>query len=382
MEEEKEKNILDKLKETPDYRKGNAIKHVLSDILMISLLTIICNGNTYAAMHVFGKRHEKTLAMFLELPNGIPSQDTFEDVFAMLSPKSLRDTFRKCKEEIKEAIQAIGGLKVSIDGKTARRSKIGNKRATHIVTALASDLRLVLGEIATEEKSNEITAIPKLLEMFCQKGMVITIDAMGTQTDIASAIISKEADYVLSVKGNQELLHTDIKLLMEYDVMPEDKIKLEESGQYARSIEKDHGRIETRECFITTDLSGLSKPDIWEGLSGFGAIISKREVLGKEPTFNTEYFIFSLENTNASELLNIKRSHWVIENGLHWILDVVFREDDSRARLGNASENLNIFRKEALQLLKSDDSFKGSMTSKRYLASLDLEYALNVLGVK
>lgn len=374
-------SILNKLKQVSDYRVGNAIKHVLSDILMIGLLTILCNGNTYASMFVFGKRHEETLRCFLELPNGIPSQDTFEEVFAMLNPETLKETFRGCVTEIKEKIEAIGGLLVSIDGKTARGSKRTNKKADHIVTAYASELGLVLGEVATEEKSNEITAIPKLLEMFCQKGMVITIDAMGTQTDIAAAIINGESDYVLSVKGNQETLHTDIQLLVEYDVMSVDKEELKANGHYAQTQEKGHGRIETRECFISTDKSGLTKPEIWEGLTGFGAICSKREVAGKAPTFNTEYFIFSLKETNAAELLKIKRSHWCIENGLHWMLDVVFREDDSRARTENAAENLNIFRKQALQLLKDEHSFKGSMTSKRYLCSLDLNYALKAVGI-
>jgi len=197
-----EKTIQEKLEKVPDYRRGNAIKHILADVLMIALLTFITNGDSYAAMRIFGETHEKKLREFLELPHGIPSQDTFEHIFAGINPKALSSVLRECIGDIKATAlnSGFGRLLVGIDGKTLRGSKGSGKKAGHIVSAFASQLRLVLGEVATDEKSNEITAIPKLIEMFCQKGMVITIDAMGTQTDIAKAIIGKEADYVLSVK--------------------------------------------------------------------------------------------------------------------------------------------------------------------------------------
>lgn len=373
--------IAERLKQVPDYRKGNAIRHRLADILIIALLTFICNGNGYAAMRILGKNHEDELKKFLALPNGIPSQDTFEHVFAKLNPKALSQTLR-------EALTDAGGnsinydrLLASIDGKTLRGSKKSGEKAIHVVSAYASELRLVLGELATEAKSNEITAIPKLLDMFCQKGMVITIDAMGTQTAIAEAIIKKKADYVLSVKGNQETLHTDVSLLVEHELISADKSRLRENGQYERTIEKGHGRIETRECYICPHTNWLTSPEDWVGLAGFGAIVSKREILGKTPTFNTEYFIYSLEDTTAAEILHIKRSHWSIENNLHWVLDVVFREDESRVRSGNAPENLNILRKESAYSLRNHPS-GGSITGKRYLCSLNLSYALDVLGVK
>ena len=380
-----ETTMLEILKRVPDYREGNAIRHVLSDILMIGLLTTISNGNGFAAMRIFGLEHEETLREFLSLPHGIPSQDTFEHVFAKLNPKILRETFRSWIKELKDVDSPTGRLLASIDGKTLCGSIDENGKAVHIATAFASELKLVLGEIATDKKSNEITAIPKLLEMFCQKGMVITIDAMGTQTEIAAPIIEKKADYVLSVKKNQGKLYTDVALgmeEMEINAAPEDREKLKEDGLYERTIEKGHGRIETRECFLSPDVSLLPTASSWNGISGFGMIVSKREVIGKLPSIHRECFIFSLKNTTAEEMLHIKRSHWAIENNLHWTLDVVFREDDSRIRTKNAPENVNLLRKEAMQLLKAEQSFKGSMIAKRYRCSLNIDYALKVVGVK
>jgi len=285
----------------------------------------------------------------------------------------------------------LGRLIVSLDGKTlcGSGSKCEGKKAKHIVSAFASQLRLVLGEIATDEKSNEITAIPKLLEMFCQSGMIITIDAMGTQTDIAEAITGKEADYVLSVKKNQPTLFNDISIAMEsieFQATKVVKAQMKEAGLYERTAEKGHGRYEIRECYICSDLTLLSTAQDWKGIAGFGMIVSKRELLNRPdkniPTINREYFIYSLYSTNAKDMLRIKRSHWAIENNLHWSLDVIFREDASRARLDNAPENLNVIRKEVLQLLLADKSVKGSVKSKLYRCSQSLDYALSVVGVK
>jgi predicted transposase YbfD/YdcC len=377
-----EQTILEALNTVPDYRKGNGIRHVLSDILMIGLLTIICNGDDYAAMRAFGKMHEGFLKDFLQLPNGIPSQDTFERVFQNVNPKYLAVTFKTWVDDLKEAIRRSGsGMVVSIDGKTIRGSKRANKKAIHVVTAFASELRLSLAEIITSEKSNEITAIPELLEMFCTKGMIITIDALGTQTGIAKKIIEKKADYVLAVKGNQQTLHTDIRLLMEHEVIPLRKDELREAGRYENTIEKGHGRIETRECYICTKTHWLTAPSEWVGLIGYALIITKREELGKEPSYSHRYYIFSVKNATAAEILRIVRSHWSIENNLHWMLDVVFKEDDSRATEGHSAENLNIMRKAALQLMKQETSMKASMRGKRLACAWSLEYMLKVIGV-
>jgi predicted transposase YbfD/YdcC len=328
-------------------------------------------------MAIFGKVHEELLRKFLALPNGIPSQDTFERVFAKLNPRVLAEKFQTWVDEIKDAVSII----VGIDGKTVCGSKSADKKALHVVTAYASELQLVLGQLATDEKSNEITAIPKLLEMFCRAGMIITIDAMGTQTEIARTIIGLGGEYVLALKGNQQTLLEDTRLFLETEVMSQDKKTLRENGQYEKTIEKGHGRIETRECFITHDISGLDPEQNWEALAGVAAILSKREVIGKEPEYSRRFFITSLKQITASDLLHIQRSHWAIENNLHWALDVTFKEDDSRARLENAAENLNILRKQALQLMKRETSISGSLKSKRLRCAWNIDYAFKVIGV-
>lgn len=380
-----EKTIMTVMEEIPDYRKGNGIRHNLADILMIGLLTFICNGNDYAAMYLFAKRHEELLKGFLALPNGIPSQDTFERVFQNVNPKYLAVNFKRWVDEIKNTARQsdMARMLVGIDGKAIRRSKRAGKKAVHVVSAFASEMRLVLGEVAVDKKSNEIAAIPDLLEMFCQKGMIITIDAMGTQKDIVKKIIEKRADYVLAVKRNQETLFYDIEVVLNNEVIPLDIEELRKNGQYEKTIENDHGRIETRECFISRDADWLSTSSEWAGIAGFGVILSKREVLSQNATsYSSHYFIFSLKSTNAADILGIKRSHWAIENNLHWLLDVAFKEDESKATLGNSAETLNILRKQALQLMKQELSIKASMRSKRLLCSWDISYALNVIGVK
>jgi len=375
-----QKMLVEILEDIPDYRKGNAIRHKLHEILIIGILAILSNGNGFAAMKLFGDMHEKVLREFIELPFGIPSQDTFERVFAKLNPRILEAQFKPWVDDIVDAYQ--GTINVSIDGKTARGSKSAGQKALHVVTAFASDLQLVLGQLATEEKSNEITEIPKLLEMFCRKGMIITIDAMGTQTDIAEKIIGLGGEYVLALKGNQPTLLSDISLFLETEVMTQDKGALRQTGQYERTVEKGHGRIETRECFISHDISWLDSAPLWSGLSGFGVIVSKREVIGKEAELSLRFFIFSEDQTTASDLLRCVRSHWAIENNLHWTLDVILKEDNSRVRLEYAQENLNILRKQVLQLMKSETSVKGSLESKRLRCSWDIFYALRVIGVK
>ncbi len=367
--------VIEMFEAVPDYRKGNAIRHKLVDILMIGLLTIICNGNGFAEMVEFGRNRKQMLEEYLELPHGIPSQDTFERVFSHLNPTSMQVVFEEFIQDLQE------NLHIAIDGKTMCGSKCEGKRAKHVVTAFASDMKLVLGQLATDAKSNEITAIPELLDIFCRKGMVITIDAMGTQTAIAKKIIEKEADYILPIKGNQQSVLDDVSRFMETEVLTQPKDELKELCLFERTIEKGHGRIETRECFIWNDVSAIPSAAKWAGINGVGLIVSKREESGKEPTVNREYVIFSLKDAKASEILRFKRSHWGIENNLHWQLDVTFREDEARARTLNAAENLNILRKQALQMMRREPS-KGSMRMKRFRCSLDISYALEVVGVK
>ena len=373
-----EKNIIEILGEVPDYRRGNAIRHNLEDILAIGLFSMICNGNTFADMELFGETHEETLKKFLELPHGIPSHDTFEDVFAKLNPKALSKIFGVWVAQLKDKLKGAG---VSIDGKTIRRSRGKDKKAVHVVTAFASELQLVLGQLATDEKSNEITAIPKLLEMFCVKGKIITIDAMGAQTEIAKKIKEKDGEYILALKANHLDLLEDVRLYLDKEICTKSKAMLRKSGWYERTIEQGHGRIETRECYICPDIDWLNNRENWAGLNGIGVIVSKREENEKEPSTVRHYFLYSMKNTCAADVLRIKRSHWAIENQLHWMLDVTFREDDCRARTENAAENLNILRKQALQLMKQETSSNRSMRAKRLKCAYDFNYALKVIGL-
>jgi len=364
--------IVEIFREIPDPRKGNGIRHELEEILTIAILAILCECTQFTEMELFGIEREEWLRTFLTLENGIPSHDTFGDVFAALAPETIERGFIRWVETIREKISKEV---IAVDGKTVRRSKDlpRNKRAIHMVSAWATENGLVLGELATEEKSNEITAIPELLKMLELKGCIITIDAMGTQKDIAKTIKEKEADYVLSVKENQPQLFEDIFLYFSTE---------SKECDYTRTVEKSHGRYEKRECWITTDIKWMPQKDDWEGLSGIGMIRTERQLVGDENVeIADHYVIYSKADMSAAEVLNAKRSHWGIENSLHWILDMDFREDESRMRLGKSAENMNIFRHMAINLIKSEKSTKMSLNMKRKRCMLSIDYLLKVISV-
>ena len=291
----------------------------------------------------------------------------------------MQKSFGVWTEALREEIQ---GHLISIDGKTIRRSQHGTVKAKHIVSAFASDVQLVLGQLAVDEKSNEITAIPKLLEMFCVKGNTITIDAMGAQKEIAGLIDQKGGSYILALKENQPSVYEDIRLYFKQDVLSTPKTTLKSESRYACTCEKGHGRIETRECFLTDDISWLEGKPLWPGLKGAACIRSKRILMpGGQESSSERFFLFSCPDMTADKLLSMQRGHWAIENQLHWCLDVTFHEDDSRARMENAAEVLDILRKLALQLMKQETSVKGSLRNKRLRCGYDISYAFKVLGV-
>jgi predicted transposase YbfD/YdcC len=373
------KSLLDFFANIPEPRKGNGIRHKLQDILIIAVLAILSDCKTYVDMEIFGQVREEWLRTFLELPNGCPSHDTFGDVLSALDPNSLHDAFREWVDTIREKVsQEV----IAIDGKTIRRSKdvVNGKRALHVVSAWANENQLVLGQLAVNEKSNEITAIPKLLNLLYIKGCIVTIDAMGTQKEIVSTIIQGSGNYVLQVKDNQKTLREDISYYLEQEVISQPKKELKALGQWAQTKEKGHGRIETRTCYITEDIEWLSVKDDWEQLSGIGMIISER-LIGDKKTVEHNYFIYSQKGATAEQLLAIRRSHWGIENKLHWSLDMTFREDESRVREGHGAENLNVLRHLALNLVKKDTSLKGSMRTKLKFCGLDHTYLLKLLQV-
>ena len=318
------------------------------------------------------------LCTFLELPNGIPCSDTFARVFARLDP----DRFRECFTEWVSSIHRLTqGQVVAIDGKTVRRShdRRAGQEAIHMVSAWPSENSLVLGQTRTEAKSNEITAIPRLLEMLELKGCIVTIDAMGCQKGISQTILERGADYVLAVKGNQGRLYQDVGDLFQagdgtgLNDLPDD---------YATTLNKGHGRIERRECWSISDpacLEYLSAAGDWPGLRSVGMVRSERRE-EERVSVETRYYISSLE-LDARRLLGVARSHWGIENSVHWVLDVSFREDESRVRTGNAPENLATMRHAALNLLRQDRQSRISIKAKRKLAAWDNDYLLSILSL-
>jgi predicted transposase YbfD/YdcC len=369
-------SLIKIFKDVPDPRRGGAIAHRLDEILALAVLAAICECCRFTEMEMFAKENEGWLkdAGLMELPGGAPSHDTFGDVLAAVDPDALETAFFKWADSLREKDTTDI---VALDGKVVRGSKDAGGRGDNIVSAYACGGRLVLGKMACEEKSNEITAIPKLIERLRLEGSLVTIDAMGTQKDIAGAIKEKKADYVLSVKGNQPGLLKDMEL---YFKDPPKNTEFD----FAKTVDKSHGRIKIRTCHSSHDVEWLNKAHPgWAGLDGIAMIVSKRTVVStnvKETA--THYFIFSKPTMTAAELLAAKRAHWGIENGLHWVLDMDFREDESRMRVGNVTENMAAIRRIAINLLRSEASaVKLSINLKRKKCMLSHDYLLKVLGV-
>ena len=318
------------------------------------------------------------LGTFLELPGGIPSHDTINRVFQMIDPKKFHDAFFRWAGAVSGKVKGV----VAIDGKTARRSReeTGNIKPIHTVSAWAVESSLVLGQLCVDEKTNEIKTIPELLDILCLQGCIVTIDAMGTQKKIAEKIIEKNADYILQVKGNQQTLMNDIREYFEKNVFTKKKEELEKAERYFKTLCGEHGRLEKREYYVENDIEWLKEkhPD-WEGLSGIGACVSTVTEKGKTVTA-VNYTIYSRQGMTASEYGESARSHWGIENSLHWILDMAFREDESRIRAGNAAENMNIARHIGINLLKQEKSCRMGVASKRKKCSYDKDYLFKVLA--
>jgi len=373
MEKNKNSNSIEKhFKTLPDPRRHNK-KHKLIDIMTISICAVICGAEAFEHIEDFGKSKLKWFEPFLELPFGIPSHDTFGRIFAMLDPKE----FQRCFVDWIQSIQTImDGQVIAIDGKTLRRSfdKSSDKKAIHMISAWASSNSVVLGQIKTADKSNEITAIPVLLKMLDISGCTVTIDAMGCQKKIAKTIIDKEGDYLFSLKGNQGSLHDDVKLYFE-DCIVNDFKNIPHS--FHETVDGDHGRIETRKFWVISDIDWLDAKEAWKGLKTIGMVESERQV-GNETSKEKRFFISSLDS-DAESFGKAVRQHWGIENSLHWTLDVTFREDECRIRKENAPENFAILRHIALNLLKNETSEKKSIKRKRLKAGWDNSYLKKVI---
>lgn len=363
----------------PDPRVARTREHKLVDIVVIAICAIICGAEGWTDIENFGNRKYAWLKTFLELPNGIPSHDTFGRVFALLDPQEFQTSF---VEWVQMICQITHGQVIALDGKCLLGSSdaILGKRAIYMVSAWASENHLVLGQRKVDNKSNEITAIPELLKILAIAGCIVTIDAIGTQTKIAKAIIESGADYLLSVKENQGYLYEDLEKLFEYDERQNFK---DAPYEHAKTINKGHGRIEIRECWCTSNveyLHYLRGYEKWEKLQSIVKVVCTR-MNNNQETRQVRYYISSLKS-EAKRLLAVSRHHWGIENELHWVLDIALNEDLSRVRKDHAPANLAVLRHIALNLLKQEKTAKGGIHAKQLQAAWDQDYLLRVLATQ
>jgi predicted transposase YbfD/YdcC len=363
--------------ELPDPRVERTKRHKLLDIVAIAMCGVICGADNWVEIEEFGLIREEWLRGFLELPNGIPSHDTFGRVFARLDAEAFRGSFMAW---VRAVHTLTAGQVVALDGKTMRGSAEASsgKAALHVVSAWASENQMVLGQLAVEGKSNEVTAIPQLLEMLVVQGCIVTVDAMGCQKKIAQAIVDAKADYLLRVKANQEHLYADLEDWFAY---AEQTHFAQMKASHDQVIGKDHGRLEIRDCWVVSDplaFEYIRHYEGWPNLKSIAKVVRQR-VLADSSSTETAYYISSLDN-DAQLILACSRSHWAVENSLHWVLDVAFREDAARYRQENGPENFALLRKLALNLLRQDKTVKIGAKGKRLRAALDPAYLLHLLN--
>ena len=362
----------------PDPRRVDSrTPHKLIDILVITICAVICGADSWVAVEAFGHAKYKWLSKFLELPQGIPSHDTFGRVFAALDAAQFENCFLNW---ISRAIEVTQGEVIAVDGKQLRCSydTTDNKAAIHLVSAWATAQGVALGQLRVADKSNEIPAIPQLLEVLDISGCIITTDEMGCQTEISQTVVDCDADYLLALKANQGQLHEDVKLL--FDGIDSGELR-DVEPDFCQTIDADHGRIETRSAWAISDplvISPLRRSEEFVNLNSLVKVTAQREI-NEQITVESRYYISSLAG-DAKRLLEVTRNHWRIENCCHWVLDVAFDEDHSRIRKDNAGENFAIVRRMALNLLKAEKSAKLGVANKRLKAAWDNDYLTTVLA--
>ncbi len=371
----------------PDPRRKQGQRYPLESVIVIALMATVCGCDDGESMQRWGECNEEWLSSFVELPHGAPTQDVFLTVFASIDPAAFSRVFVSWAKILIARLD-MKGAHIAVDGKTSRRSfdrdENGEKTAPlHTVSAWMSDAGLVLGQQKTADKSNEITAIPELLRLLDIRGATVTIDAMGCQTKIASAIIDGGADYLLAVKDNQPTLHDDIKMAFDeaLDKRPRPLDQPALPVESHTSINDGHGRIEERTVHVCSDISWMTTADDWAGLSFIALVESKRTELStnKEST-ERRYYIGSGPDVSAEIVGSFVRRHWGIENRLHWVLDMAFREDDARHRAGNCAANFTTLRHFAVNLLKLDKTEKLGIANKRKIAGWNRDYLVHILS--
>ena len=373
-------SLLECFEDVPDPRVDRTKSHKLIDILVISICTLLCCGESFNDMEEFGNAKHDWLKTFLELPNGIPTHDTFNRVFAALDPQHFLDSFLRWTQSLRKAIP---GEIVAMDGKALRRALNRGQSIPYVVSAWAVENGLVLGQLKVAEKSNEITAVPELLRALELRGCIVTTDAMGCQKKIAKQIIGSGADYVLALKGNHETVHDEVKMYLD-DAIRQQSDRPAPAGEkpelvHIETVEKDHGRLETRRYWQSENIGWFADLTKWEGLRSVGVVESVREIKGEIST-ERRYFLSSLA-CDISRFAKAARGHWGVENQVHWHMDVSFGEDQSRARTGHAAENLATLRRLALNLLKRETTKKRGIRGKQRCAGWDHRYLLRLLGV-
>jgi predicted transposase YbfD/YdcC len=365
-------SIIHYFADLEDPRVGPHTLHDLLDILVITVCAVIAGCESFLQIAEYGRHKEAWLRNFLQLPHGIPSHDTFARVWTVIDPVKFQECFMRWAAALHDA---TGGKIIAIDGKTLRRSfdRTGGVNPLHLVSAWCSENHISLGQVAVDAKSNEITAIPALLELLAIQGAIVTIDAAGCQRAIASQIRKQEADYVLALKQNQNSLYEDVTA--HFQQQQAEGFSHPELSTH-ETHEKAHGREEHRTTRVTPVPESLRHRELWRDLKSLGMVESRRVIAGREESY-TRYFISSLE-PDAQQLAYAVRSHWSIENSLHWVLDVTFREDDSRIRDRYSAQNLAALRRLAITLLKREPT-KQSLVTKRMMTGWDDKYMFQVL---